>query len=887
MKPLKLKMRAFGPYLNPTEIDFEKGLGDNNFFLIHGATGAGKTTILDAICYALYDKCSGADRSGEMMRSQKAADDCKTEVEFTFTLNNKNYRVIRSPKYKRKRLRGDGETEEKSSVQIYEEGKIIAHEKTNDFFKNLLHLDDKQFRQVVMLPQGEFRKFLMAGSGDREKILKVIFNSYLYENVENKLKENAVESKRDFANLKFQRQTFLDDAKSIGNVEDENFNENSVDELIKTFNDNLQKLEKEVDEFKIIYDKAAANLAEGKKIFADFENFDKSAANLQKVKLELDAADKNFEVAQIEYNRRKDEEPRRRELENKINELIKIQAAVKDLQAAKSKLSAAEISERDATAKLKELETKKIRFENRLKELKSEITKYEGADVKFKDAEQKLTDAKNKQAQLTNLERFKNELTAANRRLAAAEKNFDAAQTGLNRLRTLQKIGAAAKLAADLKDGEPCPVCGSKVHPHIAVSKDVIPTDEEIEQAERILQRRQIEKDSAVNAVGKITGNVDAINDALKNSVDVLTVDAAQKIYDTAKLNADILNKARANLTKGEMLTENLYKEIDAQRINTESAVKAAENLRGIVKEKFSQIPADYAEDKEKISDDLKKIQAEKKNLDDAFEIADKKFRKSSDEKSKLEGAVKTAENVHKDAADKIADKVKPDIDALQRTANVAQKNHFEKFTVAKSLDENLKRLKNLAYKLQVSATAIESAEEIFGMWKNLSDTANGKLSFQRYYLNSMFRHVIEAANLRLDKMSGGRYKFSDKEQTNKAKLAGLDLEIFDAYASKYRDVATLSGGESFLAALSLALGLAAVVKNISGGINLDTIFIDEGFGSLDSETLDYAINTLVELQNDGRLVGIISHVEELKQRIPTRLEVVKHQDGSLARFNN
>ena len=172
-------------------------------------------------------------------------------------------------------------------------------------------------------------------------------------------------------------------------------------------------------------------------------------------------------------------------------------------------------------------------------------------------------------------------------------------------------------------------------------------------------------------------------------------------------------------------------------------------------------------------------------------------------------------------------------------------------------------------------------------MWKNLSDTANGKLSFQRYYLNSMFRHVIEAANMRLDKMSGGRYQFRNKEMTDGRKSAGLDLEIFDSYASTCREVATLSGGESFLAALSLALGLAAVVKNTSGGINLDTIFIDEGFGSLDSETLDYALNTLVNLQADGRLVGIISHVEELKQRIPTRLEVIKQKDGSFARFNN
>ena len=887
MKPLKLKMRAFGPYLNQTEIDFEKGLGGNNFFLIHGATGAGKTTILDAICYALYNKCSGIERNGEMMRSQKAGGDNKTEIDFTFTLNGKIYRVIRSPKYKRKRLRGEGEVEEKSAVTIYEDGKVIDREKTDVFFNNLLHLDANQFRQVVMLPQGEFRKFLMAGSGEREKILKVIFNSYLYENIETKLKDNAADSKFIFDNLKTQLKNLLDDAKSIGKVDDDNFNEDSVYVLIKNFSDKLEQLDAEISRLKKIYDKAAANLAEGKKLHAAFEHFDDSAAKLQSLKKNLEVVTKNFDAAQVEYNRRKAEEPRRLDLETKINELKKIQAAVKDLQAAQSKLADAEKSERDAKSVLEKLESDKIKYESLLKELKDVVEKFKGSDVKLKAAEQKLIDAQNKKANLTNLERLKNELTAANRRLAVANKNFDATQTELNRLRTLQKIGAAAKLAEGLKDGEPCPVCGSTVHPKIAVSKEIIPTDEEIAYVEKILQRHQKEKDLAVNAVGKITGNIETLADALTKSADVLTVEDAKKIYDSAKLYADKLEKSRERLKNGEKLTEKLYADLDKQRLIGDKAVKAAENLRGIVAEKISQIPADYLKAVEKISIDLKKIQSEKQNLDDAFNVADKNFRKSSDEKSKLEGAVKTAEDVHKDAAAKVEGKVKPNLDDLQFKVDDAQKVHIEQIKLAKGVEETLNSLKKITYRLKSVTADIESAEENFVMWKSLSDTANGKLSFQRYYLNSMFRQVIEAANMRLEKMSGGRYQFRNKEQTNKAKLAGLDLEIFDSYASTCREVATLSGGESFLAALSLALGLAAVVKNTSGGINLDTIFIDEGFGSLDSETLDYALNTLVNLQADGRLVGIISHVEELKQRIPTRLEVVKQKDGSFARFNN
>ena len=463
--------------------------------------------------------------------------------------------------------------------------------------------------------------------------------------------------------------------------------------------------------------------------------------------------------------------------------------------------------------------------------------------------------------------------------------NFDAVQLKRDRMITLQKLGAAAKLAADLKDGEPCPVCGSTVHPHLAVSEKIIPSDEDIEQIENILRRRQMEKDSAINAVANITGKIDAINDTIKKAGDVLSVEGAKKVFDRMKKFAEKLRQARTNLKNGEELTAKLYIELDAARDTAEKHFKIAENLRGIVAEKTAQISAEYLSDAKKISADLQAYQAEKSKLDTAFQSAEKNFQQALSKKSTAEGELKTAERVYNDAAEKVEGKVKPDIGALEIQADAAQNAYIDKSIVANKLNENKKRLENISLKLHALAAEIQTAEENAAMWKKLSSTANGKLSFQRYYLNSMFQQVIVEANARLIKMSSGRYQFRDKEQTNKSRLAGLDLEIFDANSATCRDVATLSGGESFLASLSLALGLAAVVKNTAGGITLDTIFIDEGFGSLDSETLDYAINTLIDLQSNGRLVGIISHVEELKQRIPNRLEVTKHQDGSTAKF--
>ena len=505
MKPLKLKMQAFGPYVKPVEIDFENGLAGSNFFLIHGATGSGKTTILDAICYALYGKCSGEKRTGEMMRSEKVAKTDKTEIDFTFSLDGKIYRVIRNPKYWRQSLRGERYIEEKAAVTIYADGKTVYVDKDVDYFKNLLQFNVDQFRQVVMLPQGEFRKFLMSNSGERGEILNVIFSADLYKLIENKLKEQRQNAEIKFNDLKAHREKFLDDAKIIGKVDDDTFNEDSIGELAKTLADELKNFDAEIAQLEILAKTAAANLSDGKILYADFENFDKSAKTLQDTKKSLAIATKKFEDAQVEYDARKSEESKRRELERAIDELKKIQAAITDLQNTKLKLDAAEKSESAAKMQLKKLEKNKVAYEARLDELKSIVENLDGADVKCSNAEKILDQARNFQEKLNELARLKKELSDAEKRLTTATKNLNDAQIELDRLRTLQKFCAAAKLAETLQEGEPCPVCGSTIHPCLAVSKKIIPTDEDIELKETVLKRRQLEKSSADNAVAKIT----------------------------------------------------------------------------------------------------------------------------------------------------------------------------------------------------------------------------------------------------------------------------------------------------------------------------------------------------------------------------------------------
>ena len=681
---------------------------------------------------------------------------------------------------------------------------------------------------------------------------------------------------------------------TIADLDEKPVDEDDVDELIKNISARWKLFTQEITQLKSQADATAKLFTDGKILYADFETLDKTTQKLHDVKISVDEAKKIFDAAQAEYDARKAEEGNRRELERVIDELQQIEKILSEFKATTLEFSDADDDERTAKNAFEELKETRRQCEARLQQLRTITDRLDGVDARFNDAKVKL-DATKKFLELSDeLNRLQGELTSAQKRLDVATKNFDDACLERDRLIALQKLCAAAKIAETLQDGEPCPVCGSTSHPRIAVSEEVIPTEEEIEIAENFLSRRQLEKDTANSALSKISGKIDAIESQLrKMRVGILSLQEAENLFDKYKKLAEKLEDSRQRLKRGEKYTRELYEKIDKARAELQEKSKLTAKLRGILLEKKKQIPQHYFDDAEKISQDLATNLAEKKKLDAAFQAAEKKFQAAMSEYSRLEGALKTAETAQLDAAQKVDGKTKPDIEALKFQANAAQENYVNASKEAEKLNLRLNQLRQIAFRLSNLSAEIQNVQETATMWKKLSDTASGllssreggKLSFQRYYLNSMFQHVILEANLRLEKMSGGRYQFRDKETKNRNLLAGLDLEIFDANSGTCRDVATLSGGESFLASLALALGLSAVVKNTSGGIKLDTIFIDEGFGSLDSETLDYAINTLNDLQNDGRLVGIISHVEELRQRVSTRLEITKSRDGSTAKF--
>ena len=874
MTPIKLKMAAFGPYIEPVTLDFADGLRDEKIFLIHGATGAGKTTILDAITYALYGETSGKVRDAKDMRSKGVADNVLTEVEFTFALGEKIFKVQREINYSSKRKDNQYQTR----AVLFCDGNLI--ESKDRAVKNkiteLLGFSAEQFRQVVLLPQGEFKKFLSADADDRQKVLNVLFDSEPYKKIEDALSERAKNSSAQVTELKTRRDALKN---QLDGVE-----ENSLPELEKK----ISATQKKVVELKKFFDAAQAELTDGKILAGKFADLKKTTSDLNAAKIQLDEADKKFLTAQAEYQRRVAQETLRKELEQTVRELKEIQSAKKDLDEKISALERSKIVLQAATADFEKFDGRAKKYEARLDELKSTKAKLAGADIKFEQAKQTLDNAHKRDALLKEISRLEKILTMEQEKFSVVEEKFKAAQIELTRL---QIVNSAAYLATKLKAGEPCPVCGSLEHPKIIA--EAIPSAAEIQAAQKNVDRQTKDRSQQERTVAGVERELATKKNLLGDYDGVPSLSDAKKNHDAREKEAADLAQCQQSIEAGEQFIKKNKADLEKAADKKISETQAVANLEGTIAEAKKKFPEKYLADDAQLDTDLISAQKNSAQLDAAWKDADKNFREAVKEKSAREATLKSIQKIF-DALDaELKNKTPPDLFALEQKAAVANENYGAARDEKAKLETTLNALKKFSAELEEIEKNLVDAEKISDMWRRLSDVANAtgkgeadlKISFQRYFLSTMFNDVVTEANNRLKKMSGGRYLFQMKDAGKRSNsTAGLNLEIFDERNGAFRPVETLSGGESFLASLSLALGLASVVRNKVGGIKLDTIFIDEGFGSLDSEALDDALSTITE-QSGGRLVGIISHVEELKNQVPVRLEVKSSETGSFAKF--
>ncbi len=868
MKLQRLIMQAFGPYTERIELDFKKGLAGSTFFLIHGMTGAGKTTILDAISFALYGRASGSLRTGTMLRAGNAKPEMETEVELTFSLGTRTYHVLRRPKYQREdRKSATPARAELYDVQADGSKKLIVSgfSDVTERIEVLTGFHCEEFRQVMLLPQGEFRTFLMADSKKRGELMRVLFHTEQYARIEQKLKERAgsIEAQNE-KNLEEQKRIFAQ-----AGVEDEKglARQKAADE------DVLAKLQNLLKELEAKNGAAQKQLSEAMALEQSFVRLEQAEAAIRE-----------------DAKKQPDVEAYRKKLER-----AKQAAALLDKEAlakaGRKGAEAAEAAAKQSSEAFTRAETAALAARTAWEQAQENGEAREAA----KRRAQELSEAQQSVRALAELQK---QAEAAAKREAEAktasqksEAKAEAAKKKAERLRLLERAGKAFALAQGLEDGKPCPVCGATEHPHPAATEDIVPTEAEVRRAEEALARAERtqsnQQDAASAAAAESAALAGKLAAARENLPDGLPKDAQGKVSLTAVMAAsqEAAKQAKALETAFEQARQadqTAQTTLSAARAKAESSAVYAAELR-------KKAEADAAA--------FEKARTAAGFADAAaYEAAIAgKWREAAFQQQvemhirEFEDAKLVHENQRKDAAAQTAGKERPDIAALQAAAKVAaaawQQAVGKEKTAELCLAQEEKMLKELE-KLRKTQAALESEARVV---LRLSQVANAeapyRIHFQTYIQRSIFRDVMAAANERLTLMSAGRYALELGSQSDGRKADGLEIAVYDAYTGKARETQSLSGGESFLASLSLALGLADVVERYAGGIHLDTMFIDEGFGSLDSETLDMAIEALMKLQAGGRVVGIISHVEELAARIPDRLEITKGATGSTAQF--
>lgn len=1017
MKPIVLTMQAFGPFADKQLIDFRK-LGEKSFFLIHGATGSGKTSILDGICFALFGDSSGGEREARQMRSHHADVDTLTEVSFDFSLGEKRYRVRRSPDQMRKSKRGDGETKQNATAELsrvestgetdIETPITSGWSKVNAAVVDLLGFESTQFRQVIMLPQGKFREFLMSGTNDREKILQTLFGTEVYKRIEEALKLAAKRVAEESEKVRMQQKTLLDQA----SVESLTLLETQLEQ---------QTTDLASRQSNLVTATAAATIAEdglnhARLVSTKFEEADSAQAALQARNAEQPgwvsrraqlAAARNaatitpYEVALVELGEKLDLEVKRgaklgSELELAANTKLTADAALvrekanapvlervivrcAEFGALVSKVaSLAEVRAEHAAAS-KENVGCELAEAAAQKTLKEAVEAQQSLDIKIQNHRvqaagldgQRETHArlKSEHERATALEVLVQQQVVSAARVATLGSGLAAIQAQLADARTRYGVtqqtwiaGQAARLASALVDGQACAVCGSHEHPAPAHLDGALVPDATLKSAEAAVSKCEIDLREAERILSAEV--------QVRSVLEARISESRTALGEAAQLSAaGILEQVKAAhgaLTLSETATRELQS-LEAKRPGADQATKRAElalktahdatqlaqaklqQLVGTLTEREGGIPAELADPKAlqiaiqatesqrialkqaldmataaagqaaiEITETTARVEANKQSqvslsvqrLENGADLEQRlqaggfvdlgHYHQALMDESKMaaleagiqafEQSLAAARERQNRAAAATSELIRPDLAGLlvaheqakaaQLGASNAVRDALSKLDETTRFVDSLKRLQ----------ATYETLETRHGVLKKVSDVATGsnaqRMSLQRYVLATLLEEVVVATTLRLRLMSRGRYEMRRKvEAGDQRAAAGLDLEIFDQYTGTTRAVGTLSGGESFLAALALALGLSDIVQSYSGGIRLDAIFVDEGFGSLDPEALDHAIRALKDLQQAGRMVGIISHVAELKECIDARLELTATQTGSQARF--
>lgn len=864
MKPIKLTISAFGPYSKEVQINFEDFAAEG-LFLVTGDTGAGKTTIFDAISFALYGEASGGNvrRESKSFRSDYANPDTPTYVELTFCHRGKEYNIKRNPEYERPAKRGAGMVKEAAAVEFHmpDRDKVLTKSKeVESEIISLLGLDREQFSQTVMIAQGDFMKILRAKSDERKKLFQKIFNTSKYEQLENLLKE------KNSTLEKIHARADEDIAAAISMI------------LIDTDFEKAAQLQEEKQPAKAL--ELIRSLIEFQK-----SKLDKLAADAVKITEKTESKSKEFGLYQQinnDFHMLEQAKKTKADLESKSEEIKLKEERIRLARAAQAAAPAVKLYNASA-AGVKNLNTSIEAARKSIKECE-ESAKFARSD--FDRAKEKYGTLELLKKQADDLEaiipvirsfsKSEAEFAAAEEKQKAAfiaSKNADAKYI---KVKENFYSGQSAIIAKELKEGQPCPVCGSLEHPAPAEAAGKLATKEELEFADSTRKEAEIQLQQAT---GKAT-EAKLIYEQKKQLImeaEMEESDAAQLEKQAESIRENIKN-IKAVYEKTAESLQNAKVALENEKGALSAAEKQLEREKKILQKNLKELNASLAENG---FADVKSYNAaglDLKTLDNLEKETADYYTKSASTKDRI-----------MEYENKLQGKKQTDLSVLEteilELKNQATAVSAEIRSLQSRHDANKTNEDKIEVKLkEKSATAKEYAI-VNELYKTVSGNLGGgkaKLKFESYVQQFYFNQVVACANQRLKVLSEGNFHLRLKQETtNLRSQAGLDLEVFDANSCAWRDVSTLSGGESFVASLALALGLSDMAQSKSGQIKLDSMFIDEGFGTLDENTLHQAMEVLSKLACGNRLIGVISHVSELKHRIDKQIIIRKTRTGS------
>lgn len=1011
MRPLTLEMQAFGPFAGRERLDFA-ALGEHPLFLIHGPTGAGKSSILDALCVALYGDTAGGERRAAQMRCHHAAESVRTEVVFEFTLGAERYRVRREPEQTRPSTRAragfvtDAPRAELARWRAHEWHTLAARPGEVDrVVRGLVGLDLDQFRQVVLLPQGRFREVLVADSNRREQILETLFGTELHRRLQDDLARQADLLDEEHRAASAVTRTLLEQ-RGLASSE-------ALEQAIAAAREALATLSRQHEVAVRAEAAARAELEGGQKLQAQF---DEQAAAARALEVLLEQADSTRAIRQ-----RRDLARRALAAAASHQLLVDARTHLADAQAEDQdrarRLAQAQATHAAAQGLWQELQAGAVQVEHERREhreltqIEHEQLALEQAGARAAQAERALSAAAAQvgaaESRLAELERASAGLSAQVEALALRTASLgmremehartrelrDAAQAAGLAVRALEqaraqrdrvlaahdaattalrktqaeydaalaawRAGRAGVLAARLLADEPCPVCGSREHPRPAtMPADDGGSDAQLDAAQARLHAAQDRARTAATGLAQVEAELAlAQARAEERRASVGDADAGALDVRLAQIEAELVairaaqvmeHEQRAHLARTREAAAAIAAELDAQRQAEQGAREVAIAARTTASEREARIPAQWR-DTGAVRTRLAELDARIAAHTRKLEQADREARQAAQGLASAQASAGAAQRLSVTAGARLAQAQKvfaadcaqagfddeaavvaallpgAELAALEqlvtereqalaaaqeRLARAGALLGGQQRPDLKSAQERLLRVHQqlqacttertrtelrlgddlrLAERLGRQARDQARLQKQFALVGRLAELARGRnerrLTFQRYVLATLLDDVLVQASARLRAMSQGRYWLRRREEVVDRRSAhGLDIEVFDDDTGRPRAVTTLSGGEGFLASLALALGLSDVVAAHAGGVHLETLFVDEGFGSLDSEALEHAMRALLDLRAQGRTIGIISHVDELRRQIGLRVEVVVGTAGSSVR---